>query len=321
MELATDSRTYQPPNVTVQPPKNTLPLTLKIATSDEKVLIRQYEISGSEFRDNGSNYSDSDEYPREGDDQGLVIIFNQEKFRPGSKNDVQNLQETFSKLGFNVKTPYINKGRKDIQKICKDFEENNEIIQSNSLIVIFMSHGDKNNILYTEDGQITVMELIEAISNPFKNKPKLFIFQACKATVAESLQNEVPQLIFPIYNLPSDVIIYYSTVEGSVSVRDSYSGSWLISELCKNVLMYGRREDIISLLQRTTKCVSMLKGDIKEDCTFIENYKQMPVIVSTLQKKFYLSSNKYRENIHNTNKRIEEVAKSLNDVVQQVITK
>ncbi|XP_022917983.2 caspase-6-like [Onthophagus taurus] len=328
--LTTDSRLSIPKSSFSEEPDHHLPprspLTLELATPLERDLRQRYEITHENFQDNGSDHCDFHEYSRPGGDQGLVIIFNQEFFdidlpkRAGTSKDEANLRETFLKLGFNVKMQTIHRdfGRRQIQDVCKMYAENYETEHSNSLIVIFMSHGDKNNVLYTRDGHIEVMDVIQPLSVPFKNKPKMFIFQACKGTVDDiktnMIQHETNELIFPIYNLPSDTIIYYSTVEGNVSIRDFIDGTWLISELCKNFLMYGRREDIISLLQRTTKCVSIYQTYLKDEKI---HYKQMPVIVSTLQKKFYLSSNKYRENMHISNNNIKEAANSLNKLVQQ----
>lgn len=69
--------------------------------------------------------------------------------------------------------------------------------------------------------------------------------------------------------------------------RHIYNGTWFIQEICRNFLMYGRRDDVVSLFARVAKCVS----------TYTYEYtKQMPVLISTLSRKFYLSKSKDRRN-------------------------
>lgn len=79
---------------------------------------------------------------------------------------------------------------------------------------------------------------------------------------------------------------------GNVSYRNTETGTFFIQELCKNFTAYGRRDDLISLLTRTNKCVATYNVEEMNQV-----YKQMPMFVSTLTKKFYLTHSKDRNHI------------------------
>lgn len=80
---------------------------------------------------------------------------------------------------------------------------------------------------------------------------------------------------------------------GNYSFRHKLKGSWFIQELCKNILAYGRREDVVSIITRTTKCVANSYFLVEEE---VSNYvqKQMPLFISTLTRRFYLTRSKER---------------------------
>lgn len=79
---------------------------------------------------------------------------------------------------------------------------------------------------------------------------------------------------------------------GSESYRNIFNGTWFIQEMCRNFLAYGHLEDVTSLLIRTSKCVSRKYTTDDEDHNRIR--KQMPLFVSTLTRKFYLTKSKSR---------------------------
>lgn len=83
--------------------------------------------------------------------------------------------------------------------------------------------------------------------------------------------------------------LYFS---GNVSFRHKIKGSWFIQELCRNINAYARRDDVISLIIRTTKCVANNYFFEDNDVNGIQ--KQMPLFISTLTKKFYLTKSKDR---------------------------
>lgn len=113
--------------------------------------------------------------------------------------------------------------------------------------------------------------------------------------------------LFTVEQLDKDMLILYSTLEGNESFRDPSAGTWLVQELCKNITSYGRRDDMISIVTRTIKCVS---GNY-----FVEDgIKQMPIFVSTLSRKFYLNRNKDRDLLLKVKKDQEEILEKLKQI-------
>ncbi|XP_008199500.2 caspase-like protein isoform X1 [Tribolium castaneum] len=273
------------------------------------------------------------EYQRKGNDPGLVLIFNQESFedqpyRLGSRKDVNEIIITMSRLGFNIHDENIfnNLKRDEILATVNKLVAR-DMSQVNSLIVFFLTHGDSFNRLHASDLTLETNEFWKEFvqCDDLKNKPKMFIFQACKGDYHSTTwdQNKekielVPQSTFDSNYLGPDMLIVYSTTEGNVSFRDPNNGTWFIQELCKNFSAYGRRDDVISLIMRTTKC--LCRNYYHNDQEIIK--KQMPIFVSTLKKKFYLNRSKDRnawiqllKNQENMMKSIEELKEKINELL------
>jgi len=110
-----------------------------------------------------------------------------------------------------------------------------------------------------------------------------------------------------VYRTPMDpnMLVAFSAVEGNQSYRHINNGSWFIQELCKNFCSHGRRDDVVSLLIRTTKCVAHSYYVDPTDTFYTVTdstatapvQKQMPLFFSTLTKKFYLTRSKDRNMI------------------------
>ncbi|KAF5290290.1 hypothetical protein FQR65_LT11624 [Abscondita terminalis] len=265
----------------------------------------------------------SDDYERLGKEPGLLVIFNQrtfnEEIRHGSNRDVNELILTFGRLGFNVDTEYI---FTDLSKdeLLNTVEKLSRVNFSdrNSLIMVVLSHGTKNDAIYTSDGYISANNIWEPFLNSkcssFQNKPKFFIFQACKGN-SFSQADKVNVDVFPestfSATLEADMLIAYAAVEGTKSVRNLRTGTWFIQELCRNLNANGQREDVHSLLMRTTKCIANSYYYIDDDNTLI---KQMPLFVSTLTKRFYLTLGKQRQLFLRTIKNQEEIIKEIKDI-------
>ncbi|KAG5899360.1 hypothetical protein JTB14_036849 [Gonioctena quinquepunctata] len=299
---------------------------------------------GRKFTERKHFALDTLEYQRKGDEPGLILIFNQENFldpdvkqRRGSRRDVNEIVICFQRQGFNIDEENIltDCGREIILAKLKETAES-DLAKYNSLIVFFLTHGDEFNKLHVYDDCLTTNE----VWLPFRrcktlvNKPKMFIFQACKgedfSTTGkstspttkrrESTCTAVPFGTFSTNFLTPDMLVVYSTIEGNVSFRHSLNGSWFIQELCKNFSAYGKRDDVISLIIRTTKCVCSNYFHYEET----EFKKQMPMFVSTLTRKFYLNRNKDRSlllNVLKTNEEILKEVKVLKDKVDRLMGK
>ncbi|RZC36707.1 caspase-like protein, partial [Asbolus verrucosus] len=199
------------------------------------------------------------EYSRNGNNPGLVLIFNQESFedinmsyRFGSRRDVNEIIICMSRLGFNIS------------------EERN---------------------IFTDLKRKDILQVVDDIT-------KEDLSDACKGSNSSTIVSEqgnqqidlVPNNTFETNFIGPDMLIVYSTTEGNYSFRDAKTGTWFIQELCKNFSTYGRRDDVISLVTRTTKCLCRNYYHHDDD----KIHKQMPIFISTLNKKFYLNRSKER---------------------------
>jgi len=189
---------------------------------------------------------------------GIVLIFNNDKFRespqrPGSGEDVRRLKYVFkSVLKFEVKT-FIDKNHQETREIIENFAAQ-DFTKHSCLICFFMSHGNRNTFVTSDDKEIS----IDHLTGPFKsvkslkNKPKLFFFQCCRGAqvmpqidsrqrVASS--NPIHHDKSPIVSrdvietdgvpVEADVLYGYSTVENFYSYRHPTFGSWFIQTICE----------------------------------------------------------------------------------------
>lgn len=97
-----------------------------------------------------------------------------------------------------------------------------------------------------------------------------------------------------------------------MSFRDTLKGSWFIQEFCKNALAYGKIEDVVSIVTRTAKCVANAYYVIEQSVLS----KQMPTSISTLTRKFYLTSNKHRQFLLDEMQVKDELIKNLTAILQ-----
>lgn len=79
------------------------------------------------FVEDPSDLQDDYEYPRNGTDPGLVVIFNHERFenldlRKGSRRDVNELIQSLGRVGYNIEKQHIHNDltRREIMQVLKE---------------------------------------------------------------------------------------------------------------------------------------------------------------------------------------------------------
>ena len=135
--------------------------------------------------------SDATIYRMDKETRGVALIINNHHFqessgmkefpRRGTDKDRDALIEVFKMLKFKVK-PYDNQTTSQTKKLLKKLADKKHD-KYDAIAVAMLSHGDKDNIIYSTDGKMD----LESISTPFRGpnlagKPKIFIFQACRGT-------------------------------------------------------------------------------------------------------------------------------------------
>ena len=131
--------------------------------------------------------------------RGNVIIVNFNEFpenpeyqtRVGSQKDMEDLKELFSQTGFEV-FPFQDLRRTDFLMKILEFSEVKT--HGDIVIVVVMSHGESgghSGKIITSDGKKVDVEedIIRHFNNAneiLRDKPKIFIFQACLGTKRDS---------------------------------------------------------------------------------------------------------------------------------------
>ncbi|KAK4873487.1 hypothetical protein RN001_015516 [Aquatica leii] len=187
------------------------------------------------FKEDLNQNHDPDEYKRSGTDSGLLVIFNQlsyedesYEFRKGTNQDVNELILTFGRLGFNVDEKYIfnNLDRGSFLNVIKNVSQEDHS-HRNCLVIVVLTHGEQHNELQAQDAPIFAYEIWEPFFNSacasFRNKPKFFIFQACKGKNCSTSDSNAGTIVSEtIFQKPleSDMLIAFSCVEGAKSTRN-----------------------------------------------------------------------------------------------------
>ncbi|KAF5290289.1 hypothetical protein FQR65_LT11623 [Abscondita terminalis] len=251
----------------------------KSSTNEDSAVITQgvlYEEEKIHFPP--STELIADEYEHKEPTKGVVLIFH-------SKFDVKNkdvLVETLSKHNYAANVFSLSKKQDVLNQLSTVSKDNHE--NTTCLMVFFLGTVDKNNKFFLDDDSDNKILLKEVWSSftghncpQLISKPKLFIFQASKRVrtmTFDAVDFEVPP--DGAYNIPSeaDMLLVYKKVDNPIN-RDVF-----FKELCMKIDQFGKRDDFITLITRTT---------IRE---------KRPIIISTLTRKFYLKFNEQRDHFY-----------------------
>lgn len=241
-------------------------------------------------------FSDESEYRMNHPSRGTCVIINNKKFhqsldmptRHGTDRDACSLEQSFHKLGFNVRLEH-NKSATDIKELLLRYAKADHS-QSDCFACVLLSHGDEG-LIYGTDQSIEIEHLI----TPFKfnrtlaGKPKLFFIQACRGTKLMEGIDANPFKIQYVNKIPmeADFLIAYSTISGYYSWRNSQNGSWFIQALCEVLnTNVNSNKDFIQMLTAVNRKVAYHFESNASDPS-MSNKKQIPSIVSMLTKELY----------------------------------
>ncbi|XP_054089839.1 uncharacterized protein LOC105210953 isoform X1 [Zeugodacus cucurbitae] len=211
---------------------------------------------------------------------GYAVIFNtvdfqdKERFgkRDGSDYDAKLLKETLEKYKLNVNTkknPTVNNIKDTIKKLTtKNFSK------YSCLVIVILSHGSANDLIAATDGVYNMNEVIlyPILDIPtLKDKPKIFIIQACKGDL---VPGEYKTDAYTTRGPPTEILKCYSTFEGYVSYRGE-TGSPFVQALCDEVKLKGDNTDIEQLMKNAIETVKTKTSS-----------KQVPCMTTNLTKPF-----------------------------------
>uniref|UniRef100_A0A6J0V3B6 Caspase-10-like n=1 Tax=Pogona vitticeps TaxID=103695 RepID=A0A6J0V3B6_9SAUR len=245
-------------------------------------------------------------YKMDGPHRGCCLIFNnmnfegslQDKRRNGSEIDAMELERVFTWLGLEV-TTYKDQTAKGMEELLKQWQSSDCLKDRDCLVCCILSHGESGLIFGTDEQKISIraiMSYFTANRCPFlAKKPKLFFIQACQGEKIQApffldTDNNSPATLgadaqasgfVPTMSIPAeaDFLLGMATVDGYLSFRHIYQGSWYIQSLCKKLRdLVPRGEDILSIL-------TAVNADVSQRAAAQGQKKQMPQPAYTLRKK------------------------------------
>lgn len=255
-------------------------------------------------------------YEMNSNPRGFVLIINNETFtqtledRFGSTKDANDLRVLFCNFGFYCDVKH-NLTVDEMKQHLLAFSNLDEHKRQSCCVVILMSHGEEDHIYGSGCQSVPIKELIVYFSDHncpnLKNKPKLFIIQACRSYKTlpkdgrESPTNnsssstlKPPLMRLESFDLSSfdavvantmnphphaDMLLAYSTAIGNKSFRSTTSGSLFI----QNIIEVFREK------AHTTSVTDMLievNGRLRERYGDLQQLSAPEVV---LTKKWYLN--------------------------------
>ena len=191
---------------------------------------------------------DAREYDMNHRRRGRAFLFNRIDFhfpspcskRNGAESDSDNLTRVLSALGFAVEE-HVDKKIGEIESILTVVQRDDHS-DADCLLVVMMTHGDEEGFLYDSQSWKFEAKKLWAPFTPdlcptLAGKPKLFLVQACQGDQTDGVVKMSSNKSggFSSYQLPNhaDFLIATSTILGKSSLRNTLTGSYFISAVCK----------------------------------------------------------------------------------------
>lgn len=229
--------------------------------------------------------------------------------REGAAKDEENMEKLLTSLEYEV-VKYRNLTAKGINTALIEFSKHPKLKETDSVMVVIMSHGKLGVILGVEWKDGDENPDVFPINSIYKHlgsencpalldKPKIIIIQACRggeggaALICDGanltvLRDEAEQCAggenieedhFRIVHREKDNISLLSCTPDTVSYRDTVKGSLLIQYLVQELNKRAHQDDIEELFRRVMQHFEDLP---------ISNKRQMPTKDRcTLTKRFY----------------------------------
>ncbi|XP_055864587.1 caspase-14-like isoform X1 [Biomphalaria glabrata] len=164
--------------------------------------------------------NDEEVYCMDTQPRGMALIINNVHFksfsvRNGSDADVSHLSKMFEKLKFSICCKG-NLTAEQMKQECKKFAKDRNLQNVSALSVVILTHGSTNECYFGIDGfigrdnipvkntYITKTELAQIFNSRncplMKEKPKLFIIQACRGEDENPTETKYQSLSGPIMN-------------------------------------------------------------------------------------------------------------------------
>ncbi|XP_063864722.1 uncharacterized protein LOC135102942 isoform X1 [Scylla paramamosain] len=194
--------------------------------------------------------------------------------RKGAKMDSINIQNTFTKFGYQV---YIHENltEKETFKELENIKKSCSQEPPQAFFVFFLSHGvPSSKEFMAADGKPLN---IDSIKNEFTNdrcpalakKPKIFLTNYCRGNNEEWLETD------GLVKIPQDIVTIYASMDGIVAYRQTDEGTTFVLSLCRVMERLRERTELHHFYL-------MLQNEMKR------NRATTPVWEELCFKKFYL---------------------------------
>jgi len=129
------------------------------------------------------NPTNSPSYDMEKIPRGFCLLINN-YFTLGTYNEMQRFRNIFSQLHFKVLMEK-NLDRRDIFNLLRRISQNDELKNHDAFVLMIITHGDQNGLIYGFDGQpIRINTITDMFNNDecpfFQGKPRIFFFNCCR---------------------------------------------------------------------------------------------------------------------------------------------
>nr|CAB3262374.1 uncharacterized protein LOC100179627 [Phallusia mammillata] len=237
--------------------------------------------------------------------------------RLGASDDSKNLRKLLQQIDFQVES-HTDKTKENIFQILREFTASRDNANAPMILVFIGSHGArdaKQDYFFGTDGEkISDEEVVNFFTDTAaplikKEIPKLFFFQFCRLNsennqttqgqgtqsdsfveveaprsfewLNETTQSDSEKEGFVPAQKHANMLFAYATAPGSKAYRNTQSGSWFVTALCKTLMQHYATEDLLSMLTMVNKAVMEEKGKEENDRTVV----QMCEVKSYLTKK------------------------------------
>ena len=218
--------------------------------------------------------------------RGLVGVFNYVEFddktvncRFGALEDSKNLMSVFEQMNYLVE-PFTDLTKNDT---FKQLDEISKRVNSDSLVLFFLSHGNGENNFHTKDigGSINVHDIMYHFTNSkcpnMTGKPKILLFNYCRGETYQSNRIESDGASSNEQEVPQDMGIVHAAPPRIKALRSPDTGTIFVNSLCKVLCKSAQTKDLHDVVTETSQL--MQKCDYNgttASCTFYD-----------MKKKFY----------------------------------
>lgn len=215
--------------------------------------------------------------------------------RPGNEVDSENLENVFTKLGFDVDNE-TNLNKEATMKIIKKMAKKSSF---DSFVLFVCSHGNEKSFYTSDKEEIALQDVITPFKvencKGFADKPKMFFFSTCRGNAKEKMvkyekdQRPDAKKIGVAANIDyyrpneADFIVVLSTVPGYISWRSEEDGTCFVESLCTCLTDNYETHQLIDILVMNNESL-LHKFEEMRECVGI---CQVPTIILTLSKAVY----------------------------------